>query len=89
MADYEITISSYLQDKIKIFGKKHLVRNGISYDLVRREQRSQIRSIAFVLRGNVMKGDYILMDVMKELDNKVSGLVFNILSINEDVAFPL
>lgn len=91
MADYEITISSYLQDKIKkIFGKEtHLVRNGISYDLIEKEnKRSQIRSIAFVLRGNVMKGDYILMDVMKELDNKVSGLVFNILSINEDVALP-
>lgn len=91
MADYEITISSYLQNKIKkIFGKEtHLVRNGISYDLIEKEnKRSQIRSIAFVLRGNVMKGDYILMDIMKELDNKVSGLIFNILCINQDVALP-
>lgn len=91
LADYEITISTYLQNKIKdIFGKDlYLVRNGINYDLIQREnKREKVKNIAFVLRGNVMKGDYILMDVMKELDNKYSGLVFNILCINEDVELP-
>ena len=91
LADYEITISTYLQNKIKdVFGKDlHLVRNGINYDLIQKEnRREKVKNIAFILRDNVMKADYILMDIMKELDNKEAGLVFNVLCINEDIELP-
>lgn len=91
MADYEITISKYLQEKIKeIFNtESYLVRNGINYDLARKVNiRKKVKNIAFVLRNNVMKGDYILLDIMKELDNRVSGLNINVVLMNKDSELP-
>lgn len=91
IADYSLTISQYLHDKVKEnFGKDSVViRNTVNYDLFHHtNNRRKAKTITVVLRDNVMKGDYILLDIIKKLDTLVSNLDINVVHINENIQIP-
>lgn len=91
IVDYELVVSKYLQDRLKKIFKKDsiLINNGINYDLLHHENRnSSAKNITFILRGNTMKGDFILLDVMKQLDNLYNGLVFRVVCNDEKAELP-
>ncbi len=91
IADYEITISEYLKTKInKVFGRNStLIQNGINCDLLYHENKNKkAKSIAFVLRNNPMKGDYLLLDIIKQIDNEFSNLQINVVYMDKEIEIP-
>lgn len=91
IADYELTISQYLHDKLKNnFGRESfIVNNGINYDvLFHKNNRKNAKNITFVLRDNVMKGDFISLDIIKQIDNVFNGLNINVIYMREGVEIP-
>ena len=91
IVDKIITVSSYLHREIKNnFGKDSLViNNGINYDLIFKEKKTKkIKSIVIILRNNTMKGDWLLMDIIKKVNNKYPKIDLNIVYMNEYVEFP-
>ena len=91
MADSIFTISNYLAEEIKekINIKPEIINNGINYDLIfKNEKKKKINTITFVLRNNVMKGDWILLDVLKKIDIKFSGLNINVVYMSNSIEFP-
>ncbi len=91
IADYSLTISNYLHDKLKeYFGKEStVIRNSINYDLFyHKHNRKKVETITVVLRDYVMKGDYILLDIIKKLDFLFENLNINVVYINKRVQIP-
>lgn len=91
IADYSLTISNYLYDKLKEnFGKdSKVIKNSINYDLLYHENnRKGIKTITVVLRDYVMKGDYILLDIIKKLDPLFKNLNINVVYINKKTQVP-
>lgn len=91
MADSIFTISNYLAEEIKekINIKPEIINNGINYDLIfKNEKKKKINTITFVLRNNVMKGDWILLDILKKIDIKFSGLNINVVYMSNSIEFP-
>lgn len=91
IADYELTISYYLRKKIKeIFGKdSRVIQNGINYDLLKRINTSKIpQNITFALRDNVMKGDFLVFDIIKLLDKNFKNLNITVIDMTEESENP-
>ncbi len=91
IADYRLTISKYLNKKLMIgFGKdSDIVQNSVNLDLLLKENKnSSVRNITFVLRDYVMKGDFLLLDIIKRLDMEFSGLNINVVYMNERTQIP-
>jgi len=91
LADSILTISDYLKRQYKnTFNvDSAVVRNGINYDLLYNENSNQkIKTITFVLRDNVLKGDFILLDILKKITIKYKNLNINLLYNNERLEFP-
>lgn len=91
IVDSIFTISKYLSDEIK--EKTNLsstiISNGINYDLIfKNEKKKKINTITFVLRNNVMKGDWILIDILKKIDIKFKGLNINVVYMSDLIEFP-
>lgn len=91
IADYQLTISSYLKKKLKRYFdiEPTLIRNGVEYDLLHHDNKhTSAKEITFVLRGNPMKGDYILLDIIHQVDTVFKDLVINVVSMDETVEIP-
>ncbi len=91
LADSLFTISKYLQDELKnVFNKdSFLIPNGINYDLIGKENKNKkIETITIVLRNNIMKGDWLLLDVIKKISNLFNKLKINVVYFNEKIEFP-
>ena len=91
MADEELVVSQYLQNKIKknFDFDTTLIPTGINYDLIaHRNTNKKVKNITFVMRNNPMKGDYILSDIIKQLDNKFSGLSFTVIYMSKEIEIP-
>lgn len=91
LADNILTISKYLQKELKeVFHQNsYIIPNGINYDLIHTTPHiKKQKTITFILRDNVMKGDWIIMDIVKRLNAINQKIKINIISINEFVMFP-
>ena len=66
-----------------------VIANGINYDLLHKENKSKkIKTITFVLRGNVLKGDFILLDILKYVVSHYKDLTINLLYNNKNISLP-
>lgn len=87
-----LTISKYLQKELQsVFQEpSQVIPNGINYDLIHlaSPKSSSPATITFILRGNAMKGDWLLMDIIKKLGNQNSKLNINIVSIEKTISLP-
>ncbi len=89
--DSILTISNYLKNNLKdVYGiDSTLVSNGINTDLIKKSNdNKKVKNITIVLRNNVMKGDWLLLEVIRKLDNKCKDINFNIVYMNEYQEFP-
>lgn len=91
LSDYSLTISEYLRERLKnLFNKdSKVIPNGVNYDLLSHKNERRIaRNITFVLRGNSMKGDYILLDILRQLDNTYNNLCFTVVCMDNATEIP-
>ena len=56
--------------------------------LYNENNNKKIKTITFVLRNNVLKGDFILLDVLKNITNKYKNLNINLLYNDNDLVLP-
>lgn len=92
LADGIFTISDYLKKRYNdmFHVKSEVIANGINYDLLHfNNKNKKIETITIVLRGNVLKGDFILLDIYKYIAEKYNKLNINLLYNNENINFPL
>jgi GT2 family glycosyltransferase len=91
IADYSLTISTYLYNRLRDMNIENVevIKNSVNYDLLSHVNKSRkAKRVTFILRDNIMKGDFILLDIIKQLDKKVSGLEFNVVYLNERTQIP-
>lgn len=91
LADKILTISNYLKDRYKdMFNVNSVViNNGINYDLLfRKNNNKKVKTITISLRNNALKGDFILMDLVKKITERYNNLEINILYSNDNIIFP-
>ena len=91
LADSVLTISQYLKTKLNTVFKvpSQVIPNGVNYDLFFNSYyRKTSKSITLFLRGNVMKGDFLLLDLLKMLNDNLSGLTINVIYVNKKITFP-
>jgi len=91
LSDSILTISDYLKKQYKntFFVESTVIRNGINYDLLYNENKSKsIKTITFVLRNNVLKGDFILLDILKKITTRYKNLNINLLYNDDNLIFP-
>lgn len=91
LADSVLTISNYLKERYKdMFNvDSTVVQNGINYDLLyKKNDNKKIKVITLVLRNNVLKGDYILLDILKKICNQYKNLKINLLYNDDKIHFP-
>ena len=91
LSDQVLTISKYLQDRYKdMFNiDSKIITNGINYDLLYCKNTSkQARRITISLRNNTLKGDFVLIDLIKMIINRYKDLEINIIYSNKDMVFP-
>ena len=91
LPDSILTISNYLKKNLKdIYNiDSTLVANGINVDLLKKDNsNTKVKSITIVMRNNVMKGDWLLLEIIRKLDKKCKNLNFNVLYMDEHIEFP-
>lgn len=91
LADNNLTISKYLQNKLKsVFNySSDVISNSIHLDFIKKENfRKKIRNFTIILRESIMKGDFLLLDIVKILDNKFKNIKINIIYMNNYIEFP-
>ena len=91
LSDKILTISNYLKEKYKkMFGvESEVIANGINYDLLyRKNDNEQAKTITFMLRNDTLKGDFLLLDVIRSLINQCKDVKINVLYNAEQVYFP-
>ena len=81
-----LTISKYLQKELQNVFKEpsQVIPNGINFDLIHLNspKNSKETTITFILRGNPMKGDWLLMDIIKKLSNQDFKIKINIIFLS-------
>ena len=88
------TISKYLQRELKSIFKKDsvVIPNGINYDLLYHEPSDKKRvgnpTITIIMRNNVMKGDWLLVDLIKKLDTLNQKININLVTIDKNILLP-
>lgn len=91
LTDDILTISKYLSNKLEnVFGySSTVISNSINYDLLHHQNDNKtVKTITLVLRGNDMKGDFILMDLIKIINNRCNNLKLNVVYMNPYIEFP-
>lgn len=91
IADEVLCVSRYLQKcyKNNFNVNSTLITNGINYDLLYfNQKKEQIRKITLILRGSDLKGDFILMDVIKKIFNTFEDLTINVICGNNNIQLP-
>jgi GT2 family glycosyltransferase len=91
LSDKILTISSYLMKRYKdVFNvDSDVISNGINYDLLHFKNNSKkVKKITISLRNNVLKGDFILIDLIKIITNKFNDLEINVIYSNKELIFP-
>ena len=93
LADSILTISNYLKKELfEVFDRdSYVIPNGINYSLIHhqacKKDASQI-TITIVLRNNVMKGDWLAIDIIKRLSKLKKQIKINLVSINKNIILP-
>lgn len=91
LPDDILTISNYLKKRYyETFNvDSYVISNGINYDLLHKVNHSKdLKVITIVLRNNSLKGDFILLDILKIILNSYEGLEINVLYNNKYIEFP-
>lgn len=91
LADNVLTISSYLHDRyIDMFNiNSDVISNGINYDLIHyKNTNDKIKTITILLRGNTLKGDFILLDLAVKLNKKYKNINIQILYNEKNIKLP-
>lgn len=96
LADGILTISKYLERELSnVFNIDSVViPNGINFDLIhtnssKQELNSNATTITFIMRNNTMKGDWLIMDIIKKLSDSANQPIhINLISINQKIATP-
>ena len=91
MADHLLCISDYLRNEIytNFHRQSTVILNGINYDMLNNERRTPAKKVVLiVLRDNVMKGDWILLDVIKKITESVNNIELRIIYQNKNIQFP-
>ena len=92
ISDSILTISKYLNKELKaVFGEdSEIIPDGINLDLIYSNSRHDNDSpvITIIMRDNIMKGDWLLVDVLKRLDGLNRHIEINLISINKKVILP-
>ena len=91
LSDKILTISKYLKNRYKdMFNvDSEVINNGINYDLLFHENKNnRVKVITISLRDNVLKGDFILIDLIKKITKLYNNLEINILYSNDNIVFP-
>ena len=88
------TISNYLQNELKnVFNEpSSVIPNGINYDLIHTDKSSRkVKTqpvITLIMRDNVMKGDWLLFDIIKKLSTIDKPTKINLVTINKKLILP-
>lgn len=84
LADSYLTISDYLKNTIEeTFDiKTSKITNGINLDLLLNNdcRENVAKTVTIILRGSIMKGDFILIDVVKKMTQKCKDIKINLIS---------
>ncbi|MBO4246020.1 MAG: glycosyltransferase [Bacilli bacterium] len=91
LPDSILTISNYLKKNLKDTYNvdSTLITNGINVDLLKKDNNNtKVKSITIVMRNNAMKGDWLLLEIIRKLDKKCKNLNFNVLYMDEHIEFP-
>lgn len=91
LADRIFTISDYLKKQLKeVFDvNATVISNGINYDITASSDiKPSPTIITIILRDNIMKGDWILLDIIRRLDNLKQKLKVNLVTINPYIMTP-
>lgn len=92
IADEVLCVSNYLKKCYKDnFGiDSTCILNGINLDLLYNNNTTinKIKNITLSLRGSDLKGDFILMDVVKKIYNNFNDLSINIICNNPHIQLP-
>lgn len=91
IADDVLTISNFLKEKIKnnFQIESYKISNGINYDLIhKRNNHKRIKNLTFILRNNPLKGDFIALDIIKNIINRFDDLEITILYNNPSLIIP-
>ena len=87
-----LTISEYLKNELHtVFHEDStVIPNGINYDLIHTTSNhpSIKPTITIITRDNTMKGDWILIDIIKKLNNLNLPLKVNLVTINKEILLP-
>ena len=91
LADHILTISNYLKTRYReMFNvNSFVIANGINYDLIHKKNNSKrIKTITIMLRNNYLKGDFILLDILKRIINDYKDLEINLMYSNQNLKLP-
>ncbi len=91
VVDDILCVSKYLQNEIKenFNISSTLISNGINYDLLYEEKTNKkAKVITLILRNNVMKGDWILLDILKKMTNRLNNIEINVIYMSDYISFP-
>lgn len=92
IADHILTVSNYLKKfYFKLFNvNSEVVSNGIDYDLLhcKKNKQNDVKQITISLRGNFLKGDFILLDVIKRITNEIKNVDVNIICADSKFLLP-
>ena len=91
LADDILVISKYLQNELKntFNHDSTLISNSIKYDLLHKENKNKkVKTISFILRNTPMKGDWLILDIIKKISNKFNNLNVNVVYMNQYIEFP-
>ena len=88
-----LAISKFLKDKCKNnFGKEAtVINNGINTDLLYNNNynvKNKVKTITMFLRGNYAKGDFILIEILKQLTVICRDIEINVI-YNDEIMKPI
>lgn len=86
-----LTISNFLKEKYKntFAVESEVIQNGINYDLLyKKNNNKKIKTITLFIRNNYLKGDFIALDIFKNIVNKYKDIEINLLYLNNKLQIP-
>ena len=93
LSDSVFTISKYLNEQIKENYNidSTVIQNGINLDNLYNnsiKEKSSINSFLIVLRNSPMKGDWLLLDLIRKIDINFKNTIINVVYMNDNISFP-
>lgn len=87
MAEYVISVSNYLANTYKdLFHIDSIpIINGIDTDLAKTKKKTRNKSITMVLRNEPRKQDYLVIDLLKHITEKLDHVVVNLIINNKNM----